>query len=109
MGEIACEDDGLAGPCMVLWEELLTKLFPYKCVDKGSCSTWFLKTVENRSCLFKMRRKSVKMHILTCERGAQHPFAARNIQHKSAMSWVADFLDLDNYFEPKCKSSKCNP
>ena len=26
MGEIACEDDGLAGPCMVLWEELKTSL-----------------------------------------------------------------------------------
>ena len=24
MGEIACEDDGLAGPCMVFWEELIT-------------------------------------------------------------------------------------
>ena len=26
MGEIACEDDGLAGPCMVLWALLKTGL-----------------------------------------------------------------------------------
>ena len=26
LARIACEDDGLPGPCMVLWEELITGL-----------------------------------------------------------------------------------